>query len=178
MKAPAELPGKPVCTLLCTMSPCLFSFITGNLHLVKSESESRSVVSDSSETGSKSMGHQNPIPHLAPSKSTAVNSFPVHIFLIELSTNLTPGTTRKVWRLREADSGVFQSPLKRGSVITENEHHPAGQARLLVQVLLMKLQNPHRAPRWRSCWVSTWEEPWPREPQPVISGPAPGVPDS
>ena len=99
---------------------------------MKSENESHSVMSDSSETDSKSMGHQNPIPHLPPSKSTAVNSFLVRIFLKELSINLTPGTTRKVWRLREADSGVFQSPLKRGSVIMENEHHPAGQARLLV----------------------------------------------
>lgn len=115
-----------------TTLPWLVYFITGNLYLVKNENESCSVVSDSSETDSKSMGHQNPIPHLPPSRSTAVNSFLVHIFLKELSINLTPGTTRKVWRLREADSGVFQSPLKRGSVIMENEHHSAGQACLLV----------------------------------------------
>jgi len=166
VQVPAELPGKPVYTLFCIMSPWLVYFITGNLYLVKSENESHSVMTDS-----KSMGHQNPIPHLPPSKSTAVNSFLVRIFLKELSINLTPGTTRKVWRLREADSGVFQSPLKRGSVIIE-----------------MSITQQDRLASWcRSCWWNCWihtvlptgdlaGSPRGKNHGLSVSGPAPGVP--
>lgn len=57
-----------------------------------------------------------------PTKSTA--SFPLHLFLTELSTNLIPGTPEKVWRSGESDAGISQSLSKK--VIMGNEHHQAG----------------------------------------------------